>query len=96
MEMSQDYFDPILKCDIYRISKMKQFKGKVISTKMDKTVVVEVSRRVRHPIYRKIYTQRKKYHVDDKLEVKEGDLVKFVETRPISKTKRWKIVEILR
>lgn len=75
---------------------MKQFQGKVISIKMDKTVVVEVSRRVSHPIYKKIYTKKKRYHVHDKLGVKEGDMVKFVETRPISKTKKWKIIEVLR
>lgn len=71
---------------------MKQFQGKVVSTKMEKTAVVEVSRRVRHPLYQKVYTKKKKYHVHDELGVKEGSVVKFVETRPISKTKRWKIV----
>lgn len=72
---------------------MKQLQGRVINTKMRKTVVVEVSRRVKHPLYQKVYTQKKKYHVHDELGAKEGDLVRFVETRPISKTKRWKIIE---
>jgi small subunit ribosomal protein S17 len=55
--------------------------------------VVEVSRRVSHPLYKRIFTKKKKYHVHDELGVKEGDIVRFVETRPISKTKKWKIVE---
>ena len=72
---------------------MKYFQGKVINAKMDKTVVVEVSRRIRHPLYQKVYTKKKRYSVHDELGVKEGEVVKFAETRPISKTKRWKIVE---
>ena len=71
---------------------MKQFQGKVISIKMEKTVVVEVSRRTRHPLYRKVYTRKKRYHVHDDIGVKKGNRVSFIETRPISKTKKWKIV----
>lgn len=71
---------------------MKQFQGKVISTKMGKTAVVEVSRRAHHPLYQKVYTKKKKYHVHDKIGVKEGDVVRFIETRPVSRTKKWKII----
>lgn len=72
---------------------MRQWQGRVVSVKMTKTAVVEVIRRVRHPIYQKVYTRKKKYHVHDEFGVDEGDLVKFVSTRPISKTKSWKIIE---
>jgi len=72
---------------------MKQYQGKVISNKMTKTVVVEVARRVSHPLYKKVHTKKKKYHVHDEIGVQEGDFVRFIETRPISKTKKWKIKE---
>jgi len=72
---------------------MKQYQGKVISTKMEKTAVVEVIRRVRHSLYKKVYTRKKKYHVHDEVGVQVGEIVKFVETKPISKTKKWKIVK---
>lgn len=71
------------------------FKGKVISAKMDKTVVVKTERLKLHPKYKKYYKISKKYHVhnpDNK--AKEGDVVIFKETRPISKTKKWIIVKI--
>jgi small subunit ribosomal protein S17 len=72
----------------------KKLKGKVISDKMDKTVVVEVKRLVTHPIYKKKYTISKKYHVhDEKKEYKIGDVVEIEETKPISKTKKWQVVE---
>lgn len=73
---------------------MREFKGEVVSTKMPKTVVVKVTREKVHPLYKKRIRVRKKYHVHDEIGVKEGDKVKFVETRPISKTKKWKIVEV--
>lgn len=72
---------------------MKKFKGRVISTKMDKTAVVEVGRYQIHPVYKKRMKIKKKYHVHDELGVKEGERVIFGETRPISKTKKWKILE---
>ena len=72
---------------------MKKFQGKVIATKMAKTAVVEVERYRVHPIYKKRMKVKKKYHVHDELGVKEGDKVIFGETRPISKTKKWRIVE---
>ena len=75
---------------------MKLLKGKVISTKMAKTATVLVERRKIHPIYKKGINVTKKYHVHDEIGVKLGDNVKIVETRPISKTKRWRIVEVLK
>lgn len=75
---------------------MKEFKGKVVSAKMAKTATVLVLRQKIHPLYKKRTKFAKKYHVEDPLGVKEGDEVKFVETRPISKTKRWKIVEVIK
>ena len=70
--------------------------GKVVSDKMDKTVVVEVADRVAHPIYKKIIkrTYRLKAH-DELNECGVGDTVKVMETRPLSKDKRWRVVEIV-
>lgn len=72
---------------------MKTFIGKVVSAKMDKTAVVAVETKKAHPLYKKRVKKTKKYHAHDELGVKEGDLVKIVETRPRSSTKKWKIVE---
>ncbi|MBN1777179.1 MAG: 30S ribosomal protein S17 [Clostridiales bacterium] len=70
--------------------------GKVVSDKMDKTVVVEVTTRVRHPLYGKIMNQSTKLKVhDEKNECGIGDTVSVMETRPLSKTKRWRLVEIV-
>ena len=70
--------------------------GKVVSDKMDKTVVVTVADRVAHPIYKKIIkrTYRLKAH-DEKNECGVGDIVRVMETRPLSKDKRWRVVEIV-
>lgn len=75
---------------------MKKLTGQVISTKMAKTTVVEVRRPKIHPLYQKRLVAKKKYHVHDEIGVKPGDWVKFIQTRPISKTKKWKIVEVVR
>ena len=72
---------------------MKTFVGKVVSTKMDKTAVVVVETKKAHPIYKKRVKKTKKYHVHDGLGVEEGDRVKIVEIRPMSKTIRWKVME---
>lgn len=70
--------------------------GVVVSDAMDKTVVVSVERRITHPVYGKIMRRSKKYYAhDDKNEAKKGDKVSIEETRPLSKTKRWRLVEIL-
>ena len=70
--------------------------GRVVSDKMDKTVTVLVERRVTHPLIGKIVTRSKKYHAhDEKNEVHEGDLVAIEETRPVSKTKAWRVAKLL-
>ena len=70
--------------------------GTVVSTKMKKTVVVLVERKLRHPLYEKVIKRRKKYkaHNED-FDLKEGDQVKIVETRPISKDKHFRVLEKL-
>ncbi|GAP61902.1 MAG: 30S ribosomal protein S17 [Ardenticatenia bacterium] len=74
----------------------KRLEGVVVSDKMDKTVVVLVERLVRHPIYGKQVRRSKKYHAhDERNEVRVGDRVEIVESRPISKTKRWVVTKIL-
>ncbi len=70
--------------------------GQVVSNKMTKTIVVEVSRRVPHPLYKRIITKRKKFYAhDEKQQARPGDRVRIVETRPLSKLKRWRLVEVL-
>jgi small subunit ribosomal protein S17 len=70
--------------------------GTVLSNKMTKTVVVQVERRMKHGKYGKYMTEKKKYKVhDEKQECKPGDQVRIVETRPMSKEKRWRLAEIL-
>jgi small subunit ribosomal protein S17 len=70
--------------------------GRVVSDKMNKTVTVLIERRVRHPILGKIVTLSKKYHAHaDNNEYKTGDLVMIEETRPISKTKAWKVTKLV-
>lgn len=74
----------------------KTFVGKIISAKMQKTVVVAINRRVQHPIYKKILTKTTKLKADtNNLALKEGDLVKIEETRPLSRDKYFKVVEII-
>lgn len=73
----------------------RKLTGKVVSTAMNKTIVVEVERRVLHPKYKKYYRVNRKYHVhDEKGAAKVGDKVSFVACRPLSKTKRWRLAEI--
>lgn len=70
--------------------------GVVVSDKMDKTIVVAAKYKERHPIYGKFVTKTKKYHAhDEKNECHKGDTVLIMETRPLSKTKRWRVVEIV-
>lgn len=70
--------------------------GKVISNKMDKSIVVEIERRVAHPIYKKYYKKTTKLMAHDpNNECQIGDLVEIMETRPLSKRKRWRLVKIL-
>jgi small subunit ribosomal protein S17 len=70
--------------------------GVVVSDKADKTIVVRVDRRLSHPLYGKSVARSKKYHVhDEKNEYKVGDTVRITETRPLSKTKRWRVVGLV-
>ena len=70
--------------------------GLVTSNRMEKTVTVAVERRVKHPIYGKFVKKTTKFHAhDEKNECTIGDLVRIMETRPLSKTKRWRMVEVL-
>ncbi len=82
--------------DEIRTTSRKTRVGKVVSDKMDKTVVVTVEDRVAHPVYKKIIkrTYRLKAH-DENNECGVGDTVKVMETRPLSKDKRWRVVEIV-
>ena len=70
--------------------------GVVVSTKMQKTITVEVTRRVAHPLYRRIVSRKKKFHAHDETgEANMGDRVRIVECRPLSKTKTWQLDTIL-
>jgi small subunit ribosomal protein S17 len=75
---------------------LKSRTGLVVSDKMDKTVVVAIERRVPHPIYGKMITRTKRLKAhDEENSAKVGDTVRIVETRPLSKDKRWRLVEIV-
>lgn len=74
----------------------RSLSGRVISNKMNKTITVQVDRRIRHPLYGKIVTRHTKLHAhDESNECKEGDLVQIEECRPLSKTKAWRLVKVL-
>lgn len=76
------------------VRKVRQ--GKVVSDKMDKTVVVEVETLRRHPRYKKVVRYRKRFKAHDgENAAKEGDKVKIMETRPLSREKRWKVIEVI-
>ncbi len=71
--------------------------GSVLGTKMAKTIVVEVTRRVKHPLYHRIINKRKKFYAHDETgEALPGDVVRIVECRPMSKLKRWKLETVIR
>ena len=77
--------------------KRKERVGEVISSKMAKTIVVRVQRRFQHLKYKKIVTAYKKFYAhDEKGEARPGDRVRIVETRPMSKLKRWQLVEVVK
>ena len=70
--------------------------GTVSSTKMEKTITVAVERKVKHPIYGKFLNKTTKFHAhDEKNECTIGDVVRIMESRPLSKTKRWRLVEVI-
>ncbi|UCF28242.1 MAG: 30S ribosomal protein S17 [Chloroflexota bacterium] len=73
----------------------RRLTGVVTSTKMDKTVMVVISRTYRHPLYKKVVHSKKKIMAHDELGSEVGDQVKIVESRPVSKRKRWMVEEIL-
>ena len=74
----------------------KQRVGEVVSNKMTKTIVVRVERRFPHPQYKKIITSYKKFYAhDEKAEAKPGDTVRIEESRPLSKLKRWRLIEVV-
>src|SRR5579862_9045367 len=71
--------------------------GEVVSTKMHKTIVVQVSRRVPHPLYRRIVMKHKKFYAHDEASTaRVGDVVRIIECRPLSKLKRWRLDEVIR
>ena len=77
--------------------KRKTLLGEVVSDRMHKTITVMVERRVRHPIYERVIKRSKKYHAhDERNQCQLGDVVRIVETRPLSRTKRWRLQEIVR
>ena len=74
----------------------KERQGVVSSNKMDKTITVAIKWKEKHPIYQKFVNKTKKYHAhDEKNECNIGDVVRIMETRPLSKTKRWRLVAIV-
>jgi small subunit ribosomal protein S17 len=74
----------------------RTLQGVVISDKMDKTIVVTVTRKIKHPIYGKYVTRKTKYHVhDEENQAKIGDKVEIAEFRPISRTKSWDLVKVV-
>jgi small subunit ribosomal protein S17 len=80
-----------------QVSRKNEKVGQVVSTKMAKTIVVEVSRRVPHPIYKRIISKRKKFYAhDEQGQAKLGDTVRIIESRPLSKLKRWTLGEVVR
>src|SRR5271166_1566581 len=71
--------------------------GEVVSTKMQKTIIVQVSRRVPHPLYRRIVMKHKKFYAhDEEGSARVGDIVRIIECRPLSKLKRWRLEEVVR
>jgi small subunit ribosomal protein S17 len=75
----------------------KEREGEVLAAKMTKTIIVRVQRRFPHRKFKKVVTAFKKFYVhDEKNEAKPGDRVRIVETRPLSKTKRWRLVEVVK
>ena len=77
-------------------TKKKTMTGVVVSSKMDKTVVVKVERRFAHPVFKKVVKTTKKYKVhDEKNECVEGDFIRFQESRPLSKEKRWRLLDVV-
>jgi len=82
---------------IHSASKRKTLVGEVVSTKMQKTIVVEVDRKKAHPLYRRVLASSKKFYAhDEQNNARVGDIVRLEETRPLSKLKRWRLAEVIR
>jgi small subunit ribosomal protein S17 len=82
---------------VARTKVQKERIGEVVSNKMTKTIVVRVSRRTQHPQFKKIITVNKKFYAhDENGEAKVGDRVRIVESRPLSKLKRWRLAEVIK
>jgi len=82
---------------VKRIGNKNEKVGEVVSAKMTKTIVVEVTRRVPHPIYKRIINRRSKFYAhDEEQRAQIGDTVRIIECRPMSKLKRWRLGEVLR
>ena len=80
-----------------QIASIRKFEGEVVSTAMNKTIIVRVDAMVLNTKYNKNYKVSRRYAVhDEKAEAKKGDKVKFVECRPISKTKKWRLTEVIK
>src|SRR5205085_10762975 len=81
----------------YKTGHKNEKVGQVVSARMQKTIVVQVTRRVPHPVYKRIISKRKKFYAhDEQSAAKVGDVVRIIECRPMSKLKRWKLKEIVR
>ena len=78
------------------MNKRRRLTGVVTSNKMDKTAVVEITRKYRHPLYKKVVVSYKRVKAHDELDCNIGDEVRMVESRPLSKTKRWVVEEIIK
>ena len=81
----------------YKAGNKNEKVGQVISAKMQKTIVVEVTRRVPHPVYKRIINKRNKFYAHDEQQTAQiGDVVRIIECRPMSKLKRWRLGEVIR
>jgi small subunit ribosomal protein S17 len=85
--------DPAVWLPEEKLSRLRE--GRVVSNKMEKTVVVAVDRLVRHRLYKKIIRRTSKFMAHDELSCNVGDVVRIVETRPLSKRKRWRVVQVV-
>ena len=82
--------------EVLELSHARMREGVVVSDKMQKTIVVAVTRLVQHPNYKKVIRKKVKYAVhDEKNEARIGNKVQIIQTRPLSKTKRWRLVKVL-
>ena len=94
--MSERERDMIETSQVTERGRRKVRTGVVVSEKMDKTVLVRIDRKVRHPLYRKTVARSNKLAAhDENNDAHVGDMVRVMETRPLSKTKRWRVVEVL-